>query len=121
MYYEIYRYTECTLCYLQLTNGHFFLFTLASHKPTYQKLLPYMEYVDDWKVLGTQLLPGKYIPHLLKEIERTHKSNVSDCRGALLSEYIKVGEVSWDKVIDSLEKSHYHNVAEMIKQDIIDS
>ena len=76
-----------------------------------------MEHVDNWKALGAHLLPEKYIPHLLNEIERTHKGNVDDCRGALLSEYIKVGEVSWNKVIDSLEKSRYCNVAEMIKQD----
>ena len=63
------------------------------------------------------MLPEKYIPHLLKEIERTHKGNVDDCRGALLSENIEVGEVSWNKVIDSLEKSRYCNVAEMIKQE----
>ena len=97
------------------------LFTVASHKPTYQDLLPYMEYVDDWKSLGVYLLPNKYIPHLLNEIERTHRGNVEDCRGALLSEYIKVGEVSWDKIISSLEKSHYTNVADMIKQNILNS
>ena len=76
-----------------------------------------MEHVDNWKALGAHLLPEKYIPHLLNEIERTHKGNVDDCRGALLSEYIKVGEVSWNKVIDSLEKSRYCNVAKMIKQE----
>ena len=77
-----------------------------------------MEHVDDWKRLGAHLLPEKYIPHLLNQIERTYKGNVDDCRGALLSEYVKAGNVSWDKVIDSLEKSRYSNVAKMIKQDI---
>ena len=80
-----------------------------------------MEHVDNWKVLGTHLLPEKYIPYLLNEIERTHKGNVDDCREALLSKYIQVGEVSWDKVIDSLEKSHYPNVAKMIEKDIFNS
>ena len=93
------------------------LLTVASDKPTYVDLLPYMEHVDDWYKLGTHLLPKKYIPHLLNQIDRTHKGNVDDCRGALLLEYIKAGNVSWDKVIDSLEKSRYSNVAEMIKQD----
>ena len=97
------------------------LLTVASHKPTYQKLLPYMEHIDNWKVLGTHLLPEKYLPHLINEIDRTHRGNVEDCRGALLSEYIKVGEVSWDKIISSLEKSHYTNVADMIKQDILNN
>ena len=95
-----------------------FLLTVASDKPTYKNLLPYMEHVDDWNALGTHLLPEKYIPHLLNEIERTHKGNVNDCRRALLSKFINVGEVSWDKVINSLEKSHYSNVAKMIKEDI---
>ena len=80
-------------------------------------LQPYMERVVNWKALGEHLLPQTYIPHLLEEIDRTHRGNVDDCRRALLSEYIKVGNVSWDKVIDSLEKSRYSNVAKMIKQD----
>ena len=84
-----------------------FLLTVASHKPTYKNLLPYMECVDNWKTLGTHLLPEKDIPHLLNEIERTRKGNVDDCRRHLLSEFMKRGEVSWDKVIDSLEKSRY--------------
>ena len=107
----------------QLPNIYFnkysiLLLTIASHEPTYWNLLPYMEHVDDWKALGAHLLPVKYIPHVLNEIERMHKGYVGDCRSGLISEYIKVGEVSWYKVIDSLEKSRYYNVAEMIKQDM---
>ena len=111
------KYTVAQLLNINVNQCSILLLTVAPHKPTYVNLLPYMEYVDNWKVLGTHLLPEKYIPHLLNEIDRTHKGNVGDCRGTLLSEYIKVGNVSWDKVIDSLEKSHYSNVADMIKQD----
>ena len=92
--------------------------SVASVEPTYQTLLPYLYYVDNWKSLGAFLLPGKYIPQVTNDIDRTHKGNVEECRGALLTEYLKVGEVSWDKVIDSLEKSRYSNVAKMIKKDI---
>lgn len=96
-------------------------YVLYVDKPTFQDLLPYIEHVDNWKVLGTYLLPEKYIPRVINDIERSYKGNADDCRGALLSEYIKVGDVSWNKVIDSLEKSRYSNVAKMIKKDIFNS
>ena len=88
-----------------------------SVKPSYRNLLPYFEHVDDWKSLGAYLLPEKYIPRL-NDIERSYNGRVGECRGALLTEYLKVGEVSWTKVIGSLEKSDFSNVAKMIKRDI---
>ena len=112
------KFIVTQLLYIYANQCSILLLTVASHEPTYLNLLPYMERVDNWKALGTHLLPVKYIPHLLDEIERTRKGNVDDCRRDLLSEFIKVGEVSWDKVIDSLEKSRYSNVAKIVKQDI---
>ena len=81
-------------------------------------MLPYIEHVDDWRLLGTYLLPEKYTPRVINDIDRSHKGDVNECRQALLSEYINVGELSWNKVIDSLENSHYSNVAKMIKKDL---
>ena len=64
------------------------------------------------------MLPDKYTPWRLNDIERTCRGRVDECREALLNEYFKVGEVSWDKVIYSLEKSHFSNVAKMIKRNV---
>ena len=86
-------------------------------KPSLPTLLPYFEHVDNWKLLGTYLLPEKYVPRLINDIDETYK-NVDECRWALIREYLKVGEVSWNKVIDSMEKSRFSNVAKMIKNDI---
>ena len=94
------------------------MLTVASVELTLQTLLPYIEHVDNWKSLGTYLLPKEYIPRVINDIEKTHKGSVEECRWALLTEYLKSGEVSWNKVIDSLEKSHYPNVAKMINKDI---
>ena len=85
-------------------------------QPTYQNLLPYIEHVDDWKLLGTYLLPNEYTPRVINDNNRTHRGDVDECRHTLLLEYIKVGEVSWSKVINSLEKSCHSNVAKMIKR-----
>ena len=95
-----------------------FLLYIEPVQPTYRNLLPYIEHVNDWKLLGTYLLPDEYTPRVINDINKTHKGDVDECRQALLSEYIKVGEVSWSKIINSLEKSHYSNVAKMIKKDI---
>ena len=92
---------------------------IASVQPTYTKLLPYIEHVDNWKLFGTHLLPEKYT-RVINDIDRTCKGDVDDCRRALLTEYFKNGEVSWNKVISSLEKSHYSNVAKNIQKDIFD-
>ena len=102
---------------MQLT-ACYYVIIVCSDQPTYPDILPYIEHVDNWKLLGTHLLPKKYIPRIINDIDRTYKGNVEDCRAALLTEYIKVGEVSWNKIIDSLERSRYSNVSEMIKKDI---
>ena len=112
------KFTVAQLINIYVTQCLFLLLTVASHEPTYKNLLPYMERVVNWKTLGTHLLPEKYIPHFLEQIERTRNGNVEDCRRDLLSKFMEVGEVSWDKIIDSLKKSHYSNVAKIIKQDI---
>ena len=89
-----------------------------SVEPSYRNLLSYFEHVDNWRLLGSYLLPEEYTPRLLNDIERSYNGRVGECRAALLTEYLKVGEVSWSKVISSLEKSNFSNVVKMIKTDI---
>jgi len=61
------------------------------------------------------LLPEKY-QFEIDIINTTHKGNVTECRFALIRTYLKVGEVSWNKVIDALEKSVNDNIAKDIKK-----
>ena len=64
------------------------------------------------------LLPKEYIPQLIDDIARSCHGRVEECRIALLKQYLEVGEVSWEKVISSLEKSDSSNIATVIKRDI---
>ena len=62
------KYTVAQLLNIHGNQGSILLLTVAPHKPTYVNLLLYMEHVDNWKLLGTHLLPEKYIPHLLMKL-----------------------------------------------------
>lgn len=87
-------------------------------KPDCQSLLPYFEGVSNWKQLGTHLLPRQY-SSLINDIERTYQRDVAECRFALIREYLRVGEVTWDQVVYALEKSNHPNIANKIKRDIL--
>lgn len=85
--------------------------------PNYQNLFPYFEDVSDWKKLGLHLLPETCTSRI-NDIDKNHKHDVAECRWALITEYLKVGELSWQKVIYALQKSGYPNIVEKIKRDI---
>lgn len=67
--------------------------------------------------MGAYLLPAKYASKI-NDIDKNHKQDVEECRWALITEYLKVGEVSWNKVVYALEKSGHPNTAEKIRDDI---
>ena len=94
-----------------------FISLIASDEPNYQNLLPYFEDVSNWKQFGAFLLPKKYGSRI-NDIDDSYKGNVTECRWALIREYLKVGEISWKQVLNALEKSNHTNVAEKIKKDI---
>ena len=97
-----------------------FISCVTSGQPNYQNLLPYFEGVDDWKQLGMYLLPEDYTSRI-NDIHKNHKQDVAECRWALITEYLKVGEVSWDKVIYAVRKSGHSNIAEKIRRDIFNN
>ena len=90
---------------------------VVSKQPNYHNLIPYFDGVSNWKQLGVYLLPTKYASKI-NDIEKNHKQDVEECRWALITEYLKVGEVSWNKVIYALEKSGHPNIAEKIRGNI---
>ena len=93
------------------------MLVLTSDQPNHQNLLPYFEGVSEWKQLGLYLLPEKYTSRI-NDIDKSHKQYVPDCRWELTTEYLKVGEVSWNKVIYALEKSGHPNIAGNIRRDV---
>ena len=99
-----------------VTNGNFLL--VASDQPDYQNLHPYLTDVSDWKQLAVHLLPREHIS-LIDEIDRTYKGDVGECRWELIRKYLRVGEVSWNKVIYALEKSDHPNIAKKIKKEVL--
>ena len=94
-----------------------FILLASDTKPNYQNLLPYFEGVSDWKQLGVYLLPEKYNSRI-NDIDKVHKLDIAECRWKLITEYLKVGEVSWDKVIYALQKSGHPNIAKKVRRDI---
>ena len=89
-----------------------FFLLVATDKPKQTTLLPYFEGVADWKKLGLYLLPEKYQTRI-EDIAATYNGNVAECRGALIREYLKVGELTWNKVIFAFENSGNPNIAKI--------
>ena len=51
----------------------------------------------------------------VEEIERSNHYMVAECRGAMLTEYLKTSKVSWDDILTALRKANYVNLADDIK------
>jgi len=92
-----------------------FLLLVSVDKPDLETLEPYFRRAVDWKLLGFKLLPKKY-RYVVNDIDAS-KREVKDCKLELLLAYFRVGEVSWDKVIDALENSGNDDIAKDIKED----
>ena len=77
-------------------------------------LITELEGVAYWKKLATFLLDdveGTIVP----QIEITNHCNVEDCRDAMINEFLKRGNLSWIKVVESLKKAGYDNLAKQIE------
>ena len=48
-------------------------------------------------------------------IERENQFLVAECRAALIREFLKSGDVSWENVLRALKRADYVNLAEEIK------
>ena len=92
-------------------------FCVPSDQPNLRNLLPYFQGVSNWKELGLYLLPEKNT-FRINDIERSYPHDVAQCRWALITEYLKVGEISWSKVIDALKKSGHPNTSKRIRSNM---
>jgi len=50
------------------------------------------------------------------QIERTNFYDVASCRDAMIREFMRSGQRSWEKVLSSLESAGYPNLASDIKK-----
>jgi len=77
-------------------------------------LLPQLKEVADWKKLATFLLDdvnGSIVP----AIERSNHYVVEDCRDAMINKFLKSGDKTWEKVIESLKLAGYKSLAKRIE------
>ena len=49
--------------------------------------------------------------NIVPRIEATNFYNVEKCRDAMIREFIKSGDVTWEKVLESLKLAGYRNLA----------
>jgi len=88
---------------------------LAFTEPNYKILAQDFEEVTDWKTLAVFLLDDDN-GSKAEQIEKTYCRDVTECRLKMISEYLKSGDVSWEKVLDSLRKAKYENLASKIEE-----
>jgi len=80
-------------------------------------LLEHLKDVVNWDTFGAHLLPANELA-AIENIRKTHKGNVGECKMALFTKYMEVGERSWTKVITALKKSGYKNIAKDVAQSL---
>ena len=52
---------------------------------------------------------------ITEEIEKSCNRDVNECRDRVIKQYLKKGDVSWQKVINSLRNADYTNVADELE------
>ena len=88
---------------------------LLSIAPSYIDLLTELQGVADWKKLAAYLLDdvsGNIVP----VINQTNLGDVDGCRDDMIRQFMKSGDVTWMKVIESLQKAGYTNLAKSIQE-----
>ena len=86
-------------------------------EPTYLTLIHYFDKVTDWKKLGIYLLDDND-GTLIHKIEKSNHYDQEDCLCAMIREYLKSGNVSWETVLSSLRSANYINLATTIENDV---
>ncbi|XP_065893237.1 uncharacterized protein [Dysidea avara] len=79
-------------------------------KPNVVTLTSKLSRVSDWKKLCVFLLDdvdGDIVPR----IEQSNFYKVEKCQDAMFREFIKSGDVTWEKVLESLKLAGYKNLA----------
>ena len=80
-------------------------------------MLTYLADVVKWQSFGAYLLPKKYVGQL-QIIAANNMTNIPGAKQELYNLYFRVGELSWTKVVDALEKAGEITAAKKIKEDL---
>ena len=73
-------------------------------EPTYTELILQFDGIVHWKKVGAFLLSDND-GSKVEIIERNNHYKIEACRIAMVREYFKSGEVSWNKVLEALTKA----------------
>ena len=82
-------------------------------EPTYKDLLKMLEKITDWSILAAFLLDDD--GSKTESIAKSNQYQVPDCRAAMIREYLKSGNVSWQNVLKALRAAGYTNLANEIE------
>jgi len=74
----------------------------------------HLSVVSDWKTLAAFLL-NDVDGSKTRQIERSNHYDVGDCKEAMIREYLKSGNVSWEVVLECLRNAGYRNPANDIE------
>ena len=92
---------------------------IGSNKPTIKLLIKYKEFAPRWYSLGLQLLEQKYIDDL-DIIQANYPADTERCCTEMFKHWLNVDtEASWDKLMNTLEKTGQNTLAQKIKQDVL--
>jgi len=92
-------------------------FILYSGYPTLSEWLSCLKDVTDWRNFAAHLLPSDSNVAEINKIERKYGGKVNDCMIELYGSYDRLGERTWTKIVEALEKSSHTNIAEEIRKE----
>ena len=91
------------------------IFILYSGCPTLSEWLSCLKDVTKWKTFAAYLLPSDSVVAETDVIDKNCRGDVNECKRELYSTYTQLGERTWTKVVEALEKSSHINIAKEIK------
>ena len=83
-------------------------------EPTYTELIEQLEGVVSWKKVAAYLLSDKD-GSKVEIIARNNRHMIEDCRIDMIREYLKSGDISWEKVLEALKKAGEEATANKIQ------
>jgi len=84
-------------------------------EPTYPVLIKKLNKVADWNKLAAFLLDDTD-GSKTESIAKSNHYQVPDCCAAMIREYLRSGDVSWQKVLEALRDAEYTNPADEIEE-----
>ena len=93
----------------------YIFYNIYSGCPTLSEWLSCLKDVTKWKSFAAHLLPSDSAVAEIDVIDRNCRGDVDECKRELYSTFTRLGERTWTKVVEALEKSFHINIAKEIK------